>query len=195
MKLKDGMLLYHGSYVPVKNIDLNMCAQGKDFGKGFYLTANLQQAINFISTSLNKAKSLGDAPQEQNFGFVSCFRYHSKHSDVPYFEFAEADKEWLWYIALNRRKNLAKSLRLKLQEERFYAIANSEIIVGKIANDTTNPVITTYLNGLYGDINADSSANIAISLLLPNRLKEQYCFLSERAIGCLEFVEVKRYEQ
>lgn len=34
MKLKDGMLLYHGSYVPVKNIDLNMCAQGKDFGRG-----------------------------------------------------------------------------------------------------------------------------------------------------------------
>lgn len=41
----------------------------------------------------------------------------------------------------------------------------------------------------------DEVVFIAISLLLPNRLKEQYCFLSERAIGCLEFVEVKRYEQ
>lgn len=195
MKLKEGMLLFHGSYVPVRDIDLNMCAQGKDFGKGFYLTASLQQAISFIGTSLLKAKAVGDAPKEQNYGYVSCFRFHSNGQAVPYFEFAEADKEWLWYIALNRRNNLAKRMKLKLQNDLFNKIADSEIIVGKIANDTTNPVITTYLNGLYGDINSDSSAEIAISLLLPDRLKEQYCFLSKRAVDCLEFVEVKRYEQ
>ena len=28
-------------------------------------------------------------------------------------------------------------------------IFDAEIIIGKIANDTTNPVITAYLNGLY----------------------------------------------
>lgn len=190
MKLKDGMLLYHGSYVPVEKIDLNKCVQGKDFGKGFYLTANLQQAVNFIKTSLAKAKAVGEADKNQNYGFVSCFRYHGDDKDVPYFEFADADKEWLWYIALNRRKNLATSMKLKLKEDVF----KSEIIVGKIANDTTNPVITTYLNGLYGDVKDEKSANIAISFLLPDRLKEQYCFLSKRAVDCLEFVEVKRYE-
>ena len=40
MKLKDGMILYHGSYTPVQNIDLTKCAAGKDFGKGFYVTAD-----------------------------------------------------------------------------------------------------------------------------------------------------------
>ncbi|MCQ2374246.1 MAG: DUF3990 domain-containing protein [Phascolarctobacterium sp.] len=195
MKLKDGMLLYHGSYVPVKEIDLNMCAKGKDFGRGFYLTASLEQAINFINTSLMKAKTIGDAPKEQNYGYVSCFKYHCKDKSIPYFEFEEANKEWLWFIALNRRRHLTESLKVKLQADRFFDITNSEIIVGKIANDTTNPVITTYLNGLYGDIKNDSSANIAISLLLPDRLKEQFCFLSERAVECLEFVEVKRYER
>ncbi|WP_196814247.1 DUF3990 domain-containing protein [Butyrivibrio sp. LC3010] len=40
MKLKDGMLLYHGSYTSVENIDLNQCMNGKDFGKGFYLTSD-----------------------------------------------------------------------------------------------------------------------------------------------------------
>lgn len=73
-------------------------------------------------------------------------------------------------------------------------IFNSEIIIGKIANDTTNPVITAYLNGLYGEVSEERSAQIAISLLLPNRLKEQYCFLTQRAINCLETVEVCRYE-
>lgn len=52
MKLKDGMMLYHGSYTSVQNIDLTKCSAGKDFGKGFYVTADELQAKNFIRTSL-----------------------------------------------------------------------------------------------------------------------------------------------
>lgn len=48
MKLVDGMMLYHGSYTPVQTIDLTKCAAGKDFGRGFYLTADKLQAKNFI---------------------------------------------------------------------------------------------------------------------------------------------------
>ena len=48
MKLKDGMMLYHGSYTSVQNIDLTKCAAGK----GFYVTADELQAKNFIRTSL-----------------------------------------------------------------------------------------------------------------------------------------------
>lgn len=69
----------------------------------------------------------------------------------------------------------------------------SEIIIGKIANDTTNPVITTYLNGLYGSLEDENAAKMAISLLLPNRLKDQYCFLSQQAVNCLEVIEVRKY--
>ena len=98
--------------------------------------------------------------------------------------------QWLWFIALNRRNKLATVLKDKIDS----AICDSDVIIGKIANDTTNPVITTYLNGLYGEIDKESSAQIAISLLLPNRLKEQYCFLTQQAIDCLETVEVERYE-
>ncbi len=190
MKLKDGMLLYHGSYTPVENIDLNKCEAGKDFGKGFYVTADKNQAKNFIRTSLLKAKARKKIPDAQNFGYVTCYEYHNALTDLPVFEFADADKEWLWFIALNRRGHLAKDLAAKIN----YSLFSSEIIVGKIANDTTNPVITTYLMGLYGPIVAEQSAQIAISLLLPDRLKEQYCFLSQRAIACLKVVEVCKYE-
>ncbi len=44
MTLYDGMLLYHGSYTAVDNIDLEMCTEGKDFGRGFYMTSSQQQA-------------------------------------------------------------------------------------------------------------------------------------------------------
>lgn len=190
MKLKDGMLLYHGSYTPVENIDLNKCDAGKDFGKGFYVTADKNQARNFIRTSLLKAKARKQIPDGQNFGYVTCYEYHNAIADIPVFEFADADKEWLWFIALNRRSHLAKDLAPKIDNILF----GSEIIVGKIANDTTNPVITTYLMGLYGSIADERSAQTAISLLLPDRLKEQYCFLSQRAVSCLKVVEVCKYE-
>ena len=190
MKLKNGMLLYHGSYTPVENIDLNKCDAGKDFGKGFYVTADKNQARNFIRTSLLKAKARKQIPDGQNFGYVTCYEYHNAIADIPVFEFADADKDWLWFIALNRRSHLAKDLASKIDSSLF----GSEIIVGKIANDTTNPVITTYLMGLYGSIADERSAQTAISLLLPDRLKEQYCFLSQRAVSCLKVVEVCKYE-
>ena len=45
LKLKDGFVLYHGSYCEVKEPDLAKCAKRKDFGQGFYLTTSKDQAI------------------------------------------------------------------------------------------------------------------------------------------------------
>ena len=38
------MILYHGSNVEIRQIDLNKSARGKDFGKGFYLSEDEKQA-------------------------------------------------------------------------------------------------------------------------------------------------------
>lgn len=191
MKLVDGMLLYHGSYTPVKNVDLAKCAAGKDFGRGFYVTADKVQARNFIKTSsLLKAKRFKQIPESQNFGYVTCYKYNASQENIPVFEFEEANQEWLWFVSLNRRDRLAKFLMPLLSQK----ILKGEIIIGKIANDTTNPVITAYLNELYGKITDEEAARMAISLLLPHRLKDQYCFLSQRAVSCLEVVEVTKYE-
>ena len=52
LDIKEGMHLYHSSYIEVKNIDLSLCLPGKDFGKGFYLTSSLNQAKNFIKITV-----------------------------------------------------------------------------------------------------------------------------------------------
>lgn len=140
-------------------------------------------------TSLLKAKNSKHIDNKQNYGYVTCYKYHAPTEFMPIYEFSDADKEWLWFISLNRRQRLAKALSPLLPKTLFA----SEIIIGKIANDTTNPVITTYLNGLYGSLEDENAAKMAISLLLPNRLKDQYCFLSQRAVNCLEVIEVKKY--
>ena len=75
MKLKDGMLLYYGSYAYVEEIDLAQCVEGKDFGKGFYLTSDPNQARSFIRSSIIKARNSGQIPFSQNFGYVSSFRF------------------------------------------------------------------------------------------------------------------------
>ena len=188
MMLQDGMLLYHGSYTKVEKIDLSLCADGKDFGKGFYMTSNQTQAKNFISTSLLKAKAKGWIPEDQNYGFVSKFRVHLEN-EVKIYEFPESSEQWLWFISQNRRKKLASSL-VPLIDARVF---DAEIIAGKVANDTTNPVITTYLNGLYGDITSERAIKFAIEELLPDHLDNQFCFLSDHAVGCLEFVEAEKY--
>ncbi|MBR4474057.1 MAG: DUF3990 domain-containing protein [Oscillospiraceae bacterium] len=187
MKMKDGMLLFHGSYTAVKTIDLTMCMEGKDFGSGFYLTSSEVQAKGFIRTSVLKAKRIGYISLDQNYGFVSSFRYNE--DGLKIFEFENADREWLWFIAQNRRPYLAERLTGRVNPEAFQA----DVVLGKVANDKTNPTITAYLNGLYGDILSERAVSFAIEELLPNQLEDQFCFRTKKAVACLNFQEARKY--
>ena len=44
--LSENLALYHGSYTTVSAIDLAICSDGLDFGRGFYVTSSKQQAIS-----------------------------------------------------------------------------------------------------------------------------------------------------
>ena len=188
-KLNDGMLLFHGSYATVEKIDLAMCGTAKDFGKGFYLTSDVKQAKSFINQSIRKAISAGDISPDQRFGFISSFVYHKPMDDIKTYEFTTTDREWLWFIGQNRRERLAAQLRSKIDPDIF----NAEIVIGKIANDQTNMTITAYLNGLFGEVESDAAVEDAIKRLMPEKLKDQFCFLTDKAIKCLEFCEARKY--
>ena len=101
--LKDGMLLYHGSYTIVREISLEKSGKAKDFGKGFYLTSSFNQARIFIRSSVRKALTAGDIDIEQNFGYVSAFIYHEPADGIETYEFPTTNREWLWFIP-NPRK-------------------------------------------------------------------------------------------
>ena len=68
-------------------------------------------------------------------------------------------------------------------------LKNYDIISDKIANDNTNATITTYMAGAYGEIGTKSADEICISMLLPERLQDQYCFRTSEALKCLTFLE------
>ena len=60
---------------------------------------------------------------------------------------------------------------------------------GKIADDATNATLTAYLAGAFGTAGDKEADDFCIKQLLPNKLKDQYCFKTEAAIECLKFVK------
>jgi len=177
--LKQGTILYHGSYTAVVEPDIVKCAKNKDFGQGFYLTTDKAQADTFAKISLQKAYQNFLIDSVQDFGFVSAFKYSPiENLDIKTFE--TADSDWLRCIVAHRKSGKFA------QTERDYK--HYDIIGGKIANDNTNATIMLYMSGGYGKVGSLQAENTCISLLLPERLKDQFCFRTEKALSCLTFL-------
>ena len=48
------MILYHGTNVEFDVIDLTKSKPNKDFGRGFYLSDNYEQALNMAKTKVEQ---------------------------------------------------------------------------------------------------------------------------------------------
>lgn len=180
LELKDGFIFYHRSYCGVKEPDLTQCAKRKDFGQGFYLTTSKEQAANFLKTAIVKAVAAGKIQENQNYGYISTFELQlSRKLEIHIFE--KADVDWLHCIAAHRKK--------KLFVEVEHDMEKYDVIAGKIADDATNATLTAYLAGAFGTIGGKEADAFCIKQLLPNKLKDQYCFKTKAAIECLKFVE------
>lgn len=176
-ELRKQMLLYHGSYCAVSEPDLEKCARYKDFGQGFYLTSSEKQARAFAKIST--AKATGRAIIEpQDYGVVNRY-ICSDPSGLSVFDFPDADVNWLHCVVAHRRNRYFPELVRRMKDY--------DVISGKIANDNTNITITAYLDGIYGETGSETADRICISLLLPERLQDQFCFRTVRALQTLRF--------
>ena len=181
----EDIILYHGSWCEVSAPDLSKCAPHKDFGRGFYLTTSREQAELFSMTSLRRALAGGIASEGQNHGVVSVFRCPAEeHKGLSVCEFATADAQWLECVVAHRK---AKGFAQVIEKYGGY-----DIIGGKIANDATNATITAYMAGIYGTVGSARASELCISLLLPERLKDQYSFRTQKALAALHFIESYR---
>ena len=161
--LKDGDILYHGSFCEVQIPDLQKCARYKDFGQGFYLTTDKKQAESFAKISTQKAVENG-VVASQKYGVVSAFRYNGD-AKLNIKIYGSADSAWLHCIVAHRKKDVFGDV---LEDCSRY-----DVIGGKIANDA-------------------SADDICIRLLLPERLMNQYCFKSLAALNQLSFMGSER---
>ncbi len=179
-ELTDGLILYHGSYCEIKKPELKQCARYKDFGQGFYLTSSKEQAECFIRTSVKKAAFSGKIDAGQRYGVVSVFRF-AFNDKINMWTYPKADANWLHCVVGHRRKNTFPELVKQMEKY--------DIIAGKIANDNTNATIAAYMALAYGEIGSRSADDICTGLLLPERLQDQFCFRTDKALRCLSFVE------
>lgn len=108
------MILYHGSDTIIDIIDLDKSRPYKDFGKGFYLSENEQQAREMATF---RAMLTGGKPVITRFEFdeniLSC-------SDLRVKIFREYSEEWADFIFANRDGKETESY---------------DIVYGPIAND------------------------------------------------------------
>lgn len=164
-------IVYHGSYMEVREPDLSLCQKGKDFGQGFYITTDKRQAINFAKNIANR--------HDLSEGVLNVYKL-SDLDDLQVYEFLDTNEEWLNCV-IGYRKNQYKSFAAPFEQY--------EVLIGKIADDDTSQVINAYMQGVFGLVGSESAIHIARQRFLTNRLKNQICLKSEKALQKLEFVE------
>ena len=82
--------------------------------------------------------------------------------------FEKADRQWLDFVTANRTGTPAPNV--------------SDVIVGLIADDRTIETLNLYFSGTITE-------EIALELLLPQKLKEQLTFKTESALALLRYEE------
>lgn len=186
IRLENEMLLYHGSYIEIPQIDLDRCFDGLDFGRGFYLTSSYEQARSYVRLSVRKAVRIGNVPEsfDPDDGCISVYRFHNAPTLLAHC-FQGASVEWLHFVAANRKRDL-----FPLLLKQYAAI---DIVGGKIANDRTARTLQMYISGILGEPGTPEADKETIERLLPNRLEDQFCFRTQKAIDHLEFIRSDRY--
>ncbi len=153
------MKLYHGSNVEVRNPKIFSILRAMDFGPGFYLTTSEQQAGRWAKV-VTRRRAKGEP-------IVNIYEFdESKIENIEILKFEIPNEEWLDFVVDNRKAVAATDVY--------------DLVIGPVANDSTLPVIDGYMDGIY-------TTQEAVKRLLPQRLTDQYAFLTDKALGLLKF--------
>lgn len=157
--MKKDLILYHGSNKAVLNPSVNKSKITNDFGNGFYLTADRDQAIKWAK----RKAYLGGVPT------LNVYCLLDVDSDLNFLRF-NADLEWVKFIIMNRTHSLPNSKSFK-----------QDIIYGPIADGRLFTVIRDVKHG-------KMTLNEALIKMKPNAYAKQYCLKTKKALLHLKFI-------
>ena len=147
------MTFYHGSTEIIKNPDVLHSYRPLDFGKGFYVTTNKNQAENWAkrkSVILGKEKAIVNFYEmDENFCELKCKN------------FGEDLSEWIDFVCHCRDGGT--------DYEKY------DVIIGKVANDKVFRVVDMYHDGLW-----DKERAIKEIRAYPNY--DQIAFITQKAV-------------
>lgn len=122
--------LYHGSNIAIEKIDLSRSKRGKDFGQGFYLNANPDQAM---AMAIRTTRFLNEGQPT-----LSCFEFNeeeAKKNGLVIKTFDDYSEEWAEFVVMNRKNNSDVPAH------------PYDIVIGPIADDTVGVQIRRYIMG------------------------------------------------
>lgn len=157
------MKLYHGSLDIVKSPRIIQPTRTLDYGVGFYTTTSLEQAEHWVARKKSKIILSG---------FVNVYEFDESLlgvSDLQVLRFDKPTEKWIDFVMQNRmNENFAHTY---------------DLVYGPVANDKVYAAFALYEGGLL-----DRKA--LIRELKTYRLVDQVLFHTEKALNCLNFVEV-----
>lgn len=157
------MILYHGSNTDILQINLAVSKVGKDFGCGFYLSANKEQALELAA---RKTEQLEAGTPTLNIYELDEFQL--RNSGLSIMEFREYSREWAEFVLMNRQN------KTRVSQHGF------DVVIGPIANDSVGYQIRRFTSGLI-DMN-----KFLEELKYMKGISFQYYFGTEKSIQYLK---------
>lgn len=159
--------LYHGSNVAIEKIDLSRSKRGKDFGQGFYLNANPDQAMEMAARTTRF--------HNEGTPTLSCFEFDEDEAiknGLNIKIFHEYTEEWAEFVVMNRKNNSDVSAH------------PYDIVIGPIADDTVGVQIRRFIMGYL------SASALVEELKFKGDLSVQYFFGTPKAVKFLKRIEL-----
>ena len=159
--------LYHGSNVAIEEIDLSRSKRGKDFGQGFYLNANPDQAME-MATRTTRFLNEGTPT-------LSCFEFDEDEAiknELNIKVFPDYSEEWAEFVVMNRKNNSDVPAH------------PYDIVIGPIADDTVGVQIRRFIMGYL------SASALVEELKFKGDHAVQYFFGTSKAVNLLKRIEL-----
>ena len=159
--------LYHGSNVAIEQIDLSRSKRGKDFGQGFYLNANPDQAMEM---AVRTTRFLNEGNPT-----LSCFEFdedEATKSSLNIKIFPDYSEEWAEFVVMNRKNNSEVPAH------------PYDIVIGPIADDTVGVQIRRFIMGYL------SASALVEELRFRGDHTVQYFFGTTKAVKLLKRIEL-----
>jgi hypothetical protein len=155
------MKLYHGTNKDFDKIDLLKSKPNKDFGRGFYLSADYGQALDMAKVKVEQLET--GNPMVQVYEIAD-----NAWEDLRVLRFENYSEEWAKFILLNRNNPMPLPAH------------DYDVVIGPIANDRVGVQLWRYEN------HSIDLPTLVRKLQYMKGVTIQYFFGTERAIKQLQ---------
>lgn len=176
---------FHGSAIAFRHIDVTKGRGRKDFGRGFYMTFSVSQAVGMMHKKFRESIS---RRRDQADGVLSETLYRIEiNMDIlntlRVKVFSSADMDWLNFILLCRQSNGVPH--------------DFDVVIGPTADDDTNMALKYYYDGTYGHPGTEDAKRMLLRVLDVDRLGVQFFIgsqsVADRLVKKIEIVDWREY--